>query len=237
MALRGSSVKGTRILLFLSPLLWFMPPLVPVEDNTGLFLLNYMYKGIIGTFPGNALMAFLCYSYARQLGREGWPWVVGSLRYPFIAPFILAFMPANYGSAADNQRRSRAKPAAAKAAAGPFETRFPLLSAYVGSKEPAISADARAKMEPVLANFEFSAFVDQEGLNALTAGAVPMKMTLWTHPEEPGVRVFGAGIVQAQAQEGVTSWLRRVAPQRKVATAIHANEGATKYFEYYPRTE
>src|ERR1041385_9398690 len=92
-------MNATRILLFLSPLLWFVPPLIPIdESNTGLFLLNSLYRGVLGTFPGNALMAFLCYSYARQLGREGWPWVVGSLRFPFVAPFILAFVPAKYRS-------------------------------------------------------------------------------------------------------------------------------------------
>jgi len=230
-------MRATRILLFMSPLLWFVPPLIPVDDNTGLTLLNYFYKGVLGAFPGNALMAFLCYTYAHQLGREGWPWIVGSLRFPFIAPFILAFMPAKYGSAADSQRRGSSRAAPAKAVAGPFDTRFPLLSAYVGSKTPDIGADARARMEPVKANFEFSAFVDQEGLNALVAGAVPMKLTLWMRPEDPGVRVFGAGMVAAAAVEGVTTWLRQVAPQRKLATAVHPNEGPTKYFEYYPRTE
>ena len=231
-------MKATRILLFLSPLLYFIPPLVPVdENNTGLFLLNYFYRGVIGVFPGNVLMCLLCYTYARQLGREGWPWVVGSLRYPFIAPFVLAFMPAKYGSAADEQRRGSARPAPAKAAAGPFEARFPLLSAYVGSKTQDIGADARAKMDPVKANFEFSAFVDQQGLDALNARAVQMKFTLWTHPEDPGFRVFGAGMVAATAMDSVTTWLREVAPQRKLATAVHQTEGPTKYFEYYPRTE
>ena len=100
-------MKATRILLFLSPLLWFMPPLVDVGANTGLGLLDYFYRGLLGGFPGNALMAFLCYTYAGQLGRESWPWVVGSLRFPFIAPLILVFMPAKYGSAGDEQRRGQ----------------------------------------------------------------------------------------------------------------------------------
>src|ERR1017187_6850243 len=41
-------MKGTRILLFLSPLLWFVPPLVPV---LGLEMLNGFYKGMLGRFP------------------------------------------------------------------------------------------------------------------------------------------------------------------------------------------
>jgi len=231
-------MNATRILLFLSPLLWFVPPLIPIdESNTGLFLLNSLYRGVLGTFPGNALMAFLCYSYARQLGREGWPWVVGSLRFPFVAPFILAFVPAKYGSAADEQRRGSSRPVKSKAAAGPFENRFPLVAGYIASKAPDIASDARARMEPVKANYEFSAYVDQQGLNTLMARAESMKLTLWTTTEDTGIRVFGAGMVDSPAVDGITTWLREIAPQRKVVTAVHPNEGPTKYFEYYPRTE
>jgi hypothetical protein len=53
-------MKATRILLFLSPLLWFVPPLVPVDGNLGMEMLNGFYRGMLGRFPGNALMAFLC---------------------------------------------------------------------------------------------------------------------------------------------------------------------------------
>lgn len=227
-------MKATRIFLFMSPLLILVPPLFNVNDNEGLGMLNYFYKGVLGVFPGNVLMALLCYTYAEHLGREGWLWVIGSLRYPFIAPFILAFMPAKYGSAAESEQRKNARNAPAKAVAGPFETRFPLLSAYLGSKTPAVGADARARMEPVQANFEFSAFVDQNGLNTLMASVEPQKLTLWTEPEDSGVRVFGAGMVDAQGVAPLTGWLRQVAPQRKLATAVHPSEGPTKYFEYYP---
>src|ERR1035438_9281680 len=153
-------MKATRILLFLSPLLWFMPPLIPVDSNSGLGWVNYFYRGMLGAFPGNALMAFLCYTYAGQLGREAWPWVVGSLRFPFIAPLILGFMPAKYGSDADEQRRSGARPAPAKAATGAFEARFPLLSAYLANLDPAIRVKPQERMLSVKANFEFSAFVE-----------------------------------------------------------------------------
>ena len=230
-------MKSTRILLFMSPLLWFVPPLIHVNDILGLAMLNYFYKGVLGAFPANVLMAYLCYTYADQLGREGWLWAAGSLRYPFIAPLILAFVPPKDGSAADLQRRNSVGPAAAKAAGGPFETRFPLLSAYLGSMAPAISAEARAAMEPVKANFEFSAWVDQNGIAALVAGAAAKNLTLWKNPEDPGVRVFGAGMIDAPAVEGVTQWLRQVAPQRKLATSVHPNEGPPKYFEYYPRVD
>lgn len=230
-------MKATRILLFLSPLLYFMPPLIPVNDAVGMQLLNYFYKGLLGCFPGNALMAFLCYTYAGQLGREAWPWVTGSLRFPFIAPFILAFVPPKYGSAADEQRRGRVREGPAKPASGPFEARFPLLSAYLASLPPAAGLEPRARLDPVKANFEFSAMVEPSGLGGLLAGASARQLHVWTNPEDAGLRVFGAGMVATPALDEVTRWLRQTAPRKKVATAVHKSEGPTKFFEYYPSSE
>jgi hypothetical protein len=68
-------MKATRILLFLSPLLWFVPPLIPMSQAPlGLAIFDSFFNGLLGGFPGNALMAFLCYTYATQLGRESWYW-------------------------------------------------------------------------------------------------------------------------------------------------------------------
>ncbi len=230
-------MKATRILLFLSPLLLFVPPLVPVTDNTGLMLLNFFYKGMLGRFPGNALMAFLCYTYAGQLGREAWPWVTGSLFFPFLAPLILAFMPAKYGSSADEQRRGRGRSAPAKAAAGPFDARFPLLSAYLTNLPEAARLEPRARLDPVKANYEFSAFLEPAGMDAFLAGATARQLTVWTTADDAGVRVFGAGMVAAAAIDAVTQWVRQWAPKRKVSTAVHPAEGPTKFFEYYPSSE
>jgi hypothetical protein len=232
-------MKATRILLFLSPLLWFVPPLVPVSGNVGLELLNGFYRGMLGRFPGNALMAFLCYTYAHQIGREAWLWVCGSLLFPFFAPFVLAFMPAKYGSMADVQRTGRRRSAPAKPATGPFEKRFPLLAAYLATlpKASGIELRIRARIKPVQANFEFSAFVDPDKLDTLLAGAAARQLTVWTNPEDGGLRVFGAGMVLTPAIDSVTTWLRQTAPQRKVAIAVHPAESPTKFFEYYPSTD
>jgi hypothetical protein len=232
-------MKATRILLFLSPLLWFVPPLVRVDQNLGLEMLNGFYRGMLGRFPGNALMAFLCYTYAGQLGREAWPWVTGSLIFPFVAPFILAFMPAKYGSAADNQRRGSRRTAPAKAAMGPFEKRFPLLAAYLATLPQAtgLPVRIRARMNPVKANFEFSAFVDPARLDGLLAGAAARQFTVWTNPEDAGIRVFGAGMVDTPAVDSVTMWLRQAAPDRKVAVAVHPSDTPTKFLEYYPSAD
>ena len=231
-------MKATRILLFLSPLLLFVPPLVPVDQGgVGMILLDSFYKGLLGRFPGNALMAFLCYTYAHQLGREAWPWVTGSLAWPFLAPLILAFMPAKYGSAADEQRRAGGRQAPAKAATGAFEARFPLLGGYLASASEATGLEARARLDPVQANFEFSAFVERAGFDGLLAGAAQRQLTVWSSPEDNGFRVFGAGMVASKAMESVTAWLRQAAPRRKIATAMHPAEGPTKYFEYYPSAD
>ena len=232
-------MKATRILLFLSPLLLFVPPLVNVNDSLGLAMLDGFYKGMLGRFPGNVLMAFLCYTYAHQLGREAWLWVCGSLIFPFFAPFVLAFMPAKYGSVADVQRRGGRREAPAKAAAGPFEKRFPLLAAYLATlpESTGLPVRIRARLDPVPANFEFSAFIDPGRLDGLMAGAAARQLTVWTNPEDGGLRVFGAGMVDKPAVESVTTWLRQAAPARKVAAAVHPAEGPTKFFEYYPSAD
>jgi hypothetical protein len=232
-------MKATRILLFLSPLLLLVPPLVNVHENLGLTMLDGFYKGMLGRFPGNVLMAFLCYTYAHQLGREAWLWVCGSLIFPFFAPFVLAFMPAKYGSMADQQRRGVRRAVPARAATGAFEKRFPLLATYLATlpKSTGVEERIRARLSPVPVNFEFSAFVDPGSLEALLAGAGSRQLVVWTNPENGGLRVFGAGMVDATALDGVTTWLRQAAPQRKVAAAVHPPEGPTKFFEYYPSAD
>jgi hypothetical protein len=230
-------MKATRILLFLSPLLYFMPPLISVNDSLGLALVNSFYKGLLGRFPGNALMAFLCYTYARQLGREAWPWVTGSLVYPFLAPLILAFMSPKYGSSADSQRRAGARPAPAKAVSGPFESRFPLLSAYLAPLPAATAVEPRARLDPVKSNFEFSVFIEPAALQTLLTDATARQLTVWTNPEDSGIRAFGAGMVAAPAVEEVTTWLRQTAPRKKVATVVQPSEGPPKFFEYYPKAD
>jgi hypothetical protein len=230
-------MKATRILLFLSPLLYLMPALIDVQANVGLAVLNSLTRGIIGMFPANALMAMLCYTYAGQLGRDPWVWVATSMRWPFLAPFILAFMPAKYGSAADSQRRSRPREVPTKAAVGPFENRFPLLTAFLANQPPTVGAEPRARFETVPANFEFSTWVESSSLSGLLAGAGTRQLSVWTLADDSGYRALGAGMVPFAQLEPVTDWLKQAAPKRKVGVAFHPAEGPTKYFEYYPSGE
>jgi len=228
-------MKATRILLFLSPLLWFAPGLIPVDSSPGLMLLNDLYKGLLGKFPWNAFMAFLCYTYAKQIGREAWPWVVGSLVFPFLAPFILGFMSPSYGSMAFEQRRTGASGPPVRPAEGPFDRRFPLLSGYLANLPKAAQAEPKAKMDLVKANFEFAVVLAQEKLDGFVAEATARQLTVWSRAEDKVVRVFGAGLVQPGLIDSITLWLRGASPDRKVTVAIHKPDGApTKYFEYYP---
>jgi hypothetical protein len=109
-----------------------------------------------------------------------------------------------------------------------------LLAAYLANLPEATRTEARARMDAVPANFEFSAFAGPDRLDAFLAGAVARAFTLWTNAEDGGVRAFGAGLVEATALSDVTAWLLEAAPERKIATALHQAGGPTKYFEYYP---
>lgn len=179
-------------------------------------------------------MAFLCYTYATQWGRESWYRVVLSLVFPYLAPFVLAFVPPKYGSAADAQRRAVGRPMRTRAAVGAFDERFALLGAYLPNLLEAAQTEARARMDPVPANFEFSVFAGPDRLDAFLAGAAARTFTVWTNAEAGGTRVFGAGLVKEAALSDITGWLLAAAPERKISTALHPDEGPTRFFEYYP---
>ena len=87
------------------------------------------------------------------------------------------------------------------------------------------------------ANFEFSAYVDPDKLDGLLAGAAARQFTVWTNPDDDGVRVFGAGMVETPAIDSVTMWLRQAASQRKITVAVHPAEVPTRFFEYHPSAE
>ena len=159
-----------------------------------------------------------------------------SLLFPWIVPFVLAFVPPKYNSPADVQRRGR-RQMLTKAAAGAFDARFPLLGAYLANQPEATRTEAQARMDAVPANFEFSALAGPDRLDAFLAGAAARSFTVWTNAETAGVRVFGAGMVDAKALPDVNAWLLAAAPERKIATALHPAEGPTKHFEYYPAAD
>src|SRR5215813_2140983 len=116
-------MKITRIFLFASPLLLLVPPLLPMSDNPGWLVFSSFYSLLLGRFPWNLLMGFLCYTYAQQLGREAFLWAGFSFFFPFATPLVLAFMPPKYNSTADVIQRMKQGPPKGVAATGPFHER------------------------------------------------------------------------------------------------------------------
>lgn len=196
---RDGSTKATRILLFLSPLLYFMSPLISVRDSLGLSLVNSFRKGVPGCFPRECLYGVSLLHLRPPIGKRGLAWVAGSLIYPFAAPLVLAFMSPKYGSDADTQRCAR----------------FPLLSAYLAPLPPATGLEPRVRLDPVKSNLEFSNFAEPAALQELLAEAAARQFTVWTNPEDSGVRAFRAGIVATPAIEGAKTWLRQSGRARK----------------------
>src|SRR5581483_1632321 len=84
-------MRITRIFLFASPLLLFIPPLIPISDNPGWIIFGSFYSLIVRRFPWNLVMGGLCYSYAQSLGRDAAVWAGFSFFFPFATPLVLAF--------------------------------------------------------------------------------------------------------------------------------------------------
>ena len=81
----------------------------------------------------------------------------------------------------------------------------PLLGEYLAGLPKAARLEPRARLDPVPANFEFSAFLAPHQLDSFRAGAAARQLTVWTNAEEGGLRVFGAGMVEATAHDSVTT--------------------------------
>ena len=229
-------MKYTRIFLFLSPLLLFVPPMVPMQtDNVAWTMLGSFYGLLLRRFPWNLMMAGLCYVYAQQLGREAYWWGLLSFVFPFASPLVLAFVPPKFRSTAYEVNRALSGPAAAKAAEGKFEDRFPLLERRLEGKPEATRSEQNARFSPVVANFEFAAPVDPKALERITNEAHTRKFTIWTDWVNGGAVVYGAAMVQTPAVEEVTGWLKRTGvPGEKLDVAWRQPDGTLKYFEFYP---
>jgi hypothetical protein len=219
---RDGSTKATRILLFLSPLLYFMSPLISVRDSLGLSLVNSFRKGVPGCFPRECLYGVSLLHLRPPIGKRGLAWVAGSLIYPFAAPLVLAFMSPKYGSDADTQRCAR----------------FPLLSAYLAPLPPATGL-ARASRAPRPGE------VQPRILQLRRTGRAP-----GTTRGSGGAPIHGVDQPGRFRCPRVPRRHRRypsdrrrqdvatpIRPRKKVAAALHPSKGPTKFFEYYPKSD
>ena len=226
-------MKTTRIFLFASPLLLLIPPLFN-SDNPGWIVFGSFYSLIVRRFPWNLVMAGICYSYAQQLGREAFLWAGASFFFPFATPLVLAFMSPKYNSTADVVQRMQAGPAKARAAAGAFSDRFPLLARYLRGRPEKIFAEQQPRFDTVPVNYEFLLEVNPDALIRMIAEASNRRFTTWTDPAPSGTQLFGAGIVETKDVEEVTQWLKAGAVSgSKLQIMWRQPDGVLKSHEYY----
>ena len=226
-------MKAARVLLLLSPIIIFLPPLLPSWNKSVAWgLLGFLFRRILRSFPWNCLMGGLCYSYAKQLGRDEWRWGMGGLIVPFLTPCILAFMPPKpYSTAADFRVKRDAPPP--KSVAGSFEDRFPLLERCLSTQPEEIRSEQKARFTAIPVNFEFLMTVAPEALEKVVAEMQLRKLTPWVELGEKSAQLFGAGLVPADRREEATAWLLQVrVPGTKVDVSARDPDGRLRHFEY-----
>src|SRR5689334_10596586 len=227
-------MKITRIFLFASPLLLLIPPLIPTTDNAGWMVFASFYSLILRRFPWNLLMAGLCYAYAQQIGRDAFMWAGASFFFPFATPLVLAFRSPKHNSAADVMQRMKSGPGKAKASAGLFIDRFPLLTEYLRGRPDSVYAEQQARFDPVPVNYEFLLPVEQLAIERMAAEASKRQLTTWTDTGDGETRLFGAGIVQPKDIEDTATWLKSGAVSGgKLQIMWRQPDGQIKSHEYY----
>jgi hypothetical protein len=227
-------MKYTRIFLFASPLLLFIPPLIPVSENAGWLVFSSYYGLILRRFPWNLVMAGLCYSYARQIGGDGAIWAGFSFFFPFLTPLVLAFRTPKFNSTADVIQRLKAGPAKAKAASGSFAERFPLLARQLEGEPESAWAEHKQRLENVQANYEFLLALDLNNRMRMMAEASNRNFTTWMESGETHARFYGAGLVEAKDLDDTAKWLKRGAVTGgKLSIMWRQPDGVVKSLDYY----
>ncbi len=228
-------MKSVRVIMFLSPFVLFLPTLISF-DSLAMGVLGQFYGLALRFFPWNFVLAFLAYSYARNQGREGYWWALAVTVFPFIAAFILAFLPAKPGSTAaemrDAEKQSRVE--SPEAAAGTFEERFPLLDRSLAGGPEALRAQQRTRFEPVKANFEFLLSPNPDAISRLLTEAEVRKFTVWASHDPAGAHLYGAGLVRPDRFSETSAWLAAAgAPGSKLTVATRDRDGRLNFSEQY----
>jgi hypothetical protein len=227
-------MKVTRILLFASPILWFIPPLIPMPESPGSILLLYFYGRILRHFPWNLIMAGISYTYAQQIGREAFVWAGATIIAPFLVPLALAFRSPKLNSTADVIRRMQAGPARAKASAGSFVDRFPLLAQYLAGKPDSVWEGHRQRFDVVMTNYEFLLALDPAARIRMIAEASNRHFTTWMDDGQTEPSFYGAGIVEMKDLEETAKWLKGGAVSGgKLSIIWRQPDGVLKSLDYY----
>jgi hypothetical protein len=227
-------MKITRIFLFASPLIWLIPPLLPASDNPAWIIGVSFYGLILRRFPWNLVMAGLCYSYAQQLGRDAFIWAGFSFFFPFATPLVLAFQSPKFNSTADVIRRMQAGPAKARASAGSFVDRFPLLAQYLAGKPESVWDGHKQRFDPVLTNYEFLLALDPSARIRMIAEASNRHFTTWVDDGHVEPSFYGAGMIEMKDLDETAKWLKGGAVSGgKLSIIWRQPDGVVKSLDYY----
>jgi hypothetical protein len=185
-------------------------------------------------FPWNLALMGLVYVYANHRGRSGSYWAFATLLFPFVAPLILACVPAKAGSASAMLRRKEPAPAAVSlSTAVPIDERLPLLDRYLAGVTEETRVEQKIRYARVAANVEFSLWVDKSAADQIAVEAINRDFTVWMNAGEAATHLYGAGKVRPERCDAILGWLQGAsAPGRVLTVALREPDGGLRMVEY-----
>ena len=218
-------MRGTRVILFLSPLLL----LLALEAPPG-------YRWF--AYPILSLVICLLVGFsAKRGGRDDAWWWWCAYFFPFVTPIVLALLPDKWNAPRAELRRafSAAGGAAAKAATGAFEDRFPLLVESASGQAAETQAGLTARFRTVKANLEFTVAVVQDTAARLLLEARKLGFEMATGEQGALILVYGAGLVPPNKVDQLAAWLTgAAAPGQRMRMAFRDAEGFLNFIEHRP---
>ena len=217
-------MAAARIILLVSPLMLIFP--------AALIAAGHRIAALLVLFVVNSGVGALVRWHARQNNRDGDLWGLGAFFFPLITPIVLAFMPEDANSAGA-LLRTDAGGGRAKAARGPFEERFPLLTRCLEGQPEATRAGLVALFQGVKTNFEFLLSTNPTALTRVLAEAQERGLTVWTATDGKVPLVYGAGMVKPNAVDEAGTWLASAgAPEGKLTIAFRDADGVSRFIEH-----
>ena len=216
---------ASRIILFVSPVLLLIPTALMATGNrvAGLVAL------LVVSFGVRAVVRW----HARQNGRDSDLWGYAALFFPLITPVVLALLPQDPNSTGALLRADSGG-GRAKAAHGPFEERFPLLTQCLEGQAETTRAGLKAHFNGVKANFEFLLPTNASAVTRLLTEARDRGLITWTGADGNVPLVYGAGMVKPGAVEEAGNWLASAgAPGRKLTISFRDGDGILRFIEHH----
>jgi hypothetical protein len=178
--------------------------------------------------------SFLVRSYAEKNNRSPELWRYLTILFPFIAPVVLALLPLDPSVAQSVIGSSMGGlDSPAKAAKGPFEERFPLLTQCLADQPAQVQVGLRVRYQRVKASFEFLLPVHPSAEARLLAEAENCRLVTWTGTSGSLSLIYGAGLVRPNAVEETSRWLAAaVAPGQKLMIAYRDAAGLQQFTEH-----